>query len=156
MKKAPAFTLIETVIAVGVMAIIIVAMASLTVTSLRASAATVNEFIAYHRAEEGLEIVRSVRDSNWLRNFAWNTGLTPGVYKINEAPPWKLVPTTVPDEISLTQGKFRRVIEIEALERSEHQSGALRVKSTVYFNGGGTTRTIFLISELVDWKKGPL
>lgn len=74
------FTLLETVIAVGIILFGLVSLVTLNISSLNTSTVTSDEFLAANFAREAVEVVRSIRDSNWLvydtdSTTAWNTGL---------------------------------------------------------------------------------
>lgn len=75
-KKQRGFTLLETIIACFMVAIGAVGAYTVfsqitNITSLSASRLT-----AAYLAQEGIEIVRNIRDSNWLQSEDWNNGLT--------------------------------------------------------------------------------
>lgn len=77
------FTLIEIMIAVSVLLIGIVAIYSLVPHILQTTVVNFEKFKAIQLAREGLEIVRNLRDGNWLEQFAdpsnlWLEGLTGG------------------------------------------------------------------------------
>ncbi len=61
-----AFTLVEIIVAFSVLVLVIVASTNLLVSIIRSNAENVNTLVAYGLAQEGLEAVRNVRDSNWL------------------------------------------------------------------------------------------
>lgn len=159
-SPSAAFSLVETILAIAVIALIIVAAAQLTQSSLRVGRDTMNKFIAYHLAEEGLEIVRNLRDGNWLQNKTWRTNLNDGFYEIHEnesalaGAPWKL--QKLSDENSASElilsetEHFKRVIKIETIEKT------MKVKSKVIYNLSGKEKTAVLSAEFTDWKKGPL
>ncbi len=67
-----AFSLIDTIIAVAVLSISILGITSLTLVSIQANQFNSNRLKAYYFAQEGLEAVRNMRDSNWLQNYEWN------------------------------------------------------------------------------------
>ena len=161
-RKPFGFTLVETILAISIIALVITAAAELTQSSLRTGRTTMNQFIAYHLAEEGLELVRNMRDTNWLQNRPWNTGLGDGLYAINETAGLSVNNgrtlqriTTVQSapEIALTgNATFKRGIEIQTKKTPDDTVSSLTIKSTVSFGG----RTVSLTTELTDWKKGPL
>jgi type II secretory pathway pseudopilin PulG len=126
-NQKPAFTLVETILAISIIGMIIVTVAQLTQSSVAMGRSAMNQFVALHLAEEGLEIVRNKRDSNWLQNKAWRNGLADGVYE-----------------------NASRVIEITTEE------GAIRVKSRVKYQDRGKEKSVELVAEFTDWKKGPI
>lgn len=80
-KNQKGFTLLEAVVAttivmVGIVGVLIVSQdAVLIVYDAR------DKLTAAYFAKEGAEIVRNIRDENWLRGKAWSTGLAPGTYE---------------------------------------------------------------------------
>lgn len=150
------FTLIETILGITIVALVITAAAGLTKSSLSIGRLSMNKFIAYHLAEEGLEATRNARDSNWLQNRVWRYGFEDdGLYIVSGTLPPTLSYTQNPElgeKIALHKGNdFMRLIEIHALSREE-----IRVESTVTYTENGADRNVKLLMELTDWKKGPL
>jgi Tfp pilus assembly protein PilV len=77
------FSLIETVFAIGIILVGVTAIITLGIASLLLGQTTSNQFVAAGLAQEAVETVRQVRDSNWLAydadsTTAWNTGLSNG------------------------------------------------------------------------------
>lgn len=71
-----AFTLIEIIIAISVMTIGIVGVYALVPKIVSITGANINKFIASQLAREGIEIVRNIRDTNWLEEVDFDGGLT--------------------------------------------------------------------------------
>jgi len=69
------FTLIEIGMAVAIMAIGVVGIYALVPRITSVASISNNQFIASQLAKEGLEIVRNIRDSNWLAGNNFNNGL---------------------------------------------------------------------------------
>jgi len=67
------FTLLETMVAVTLLAVAIVAPMSLTAQSLASAYYARDEVTAFYLAQEGLEAVRNVRDNNILQNSQGGT-----------------------------------------------------------------------------------
>lgn len=63
-KKA--FTLPEVMVAIAVIALVVVAATNLVVSIIRSNSENINRLLAYGLAQEGLEAVRNMRDSDWL------------------------------------------------------------------------------------------
>ena len=75
-RTMKAFTLVETMVAIAVLAIALIG-PFLAVDSARdASYVARDELIASSLAQEGMEYVRSVRDDNYLNSRSWMTGLS--------------------------------------------------------------------------------
>ena len=80
-KNQKGFTLLEAVVAttivmVGIVGVLIVSQdAVLIVYDAR------DKLTAAYLAKEGAEIVRNIRDENWLRGKAWSTGLLNGSWE---------------------------------------------------------------------------
>lgn len=60
--------------AVSVLSLVMIAVVSLAITSLQANRSNIYRLTAYYLAQEGLEGLRNVRDSNWMQNITWNEG----------------------------------------------------------------------------------
>jgi len=69
------FSLLEVIIAIFVITIGIIGVANLISYSISGVAVAKSQIIAAALAQEGLEIVRNIRDSNWLAGIAWTSGL---------------------------------------------------------------------------------
>lgn len=161
-----AFTLVETILAITVMTLVIVTVSQLTQGSIKIGGKTARQFVAYHLAEEGLEIVRNMRDSNWLRNQPWNTGLESGIFDVSAATPglgtapFTLTPyadaSLVPEIVLSESEKFRRYVEITVRPAHDSAPDILRVTSHVRYQEGDGEKTADLTMELTDWKQGPL
>lgn len=65
-KEKRGFTLPELLVAMTVLVLVIFAATNLLVTVIRSNSENLNTMIAYGLAQEGLEGVRNMRDSNWL------------------------------------------------------------------------------------------
>ncbi len=61
-----AFTLVEVIVAFSVLVLVIVASTNLLVSVIRSNTENENTLVAYGLAQEGLEAVRNMRDSDWL------------------------------------------------------------------------------------------
>lgn len=161
-RNSRGFSLIEVVIGIAVITLIITAAAEVTRSSIVMGSITTNELMAHNRAQEGLEIVRNMRDSNWMQNKKWDTDLEDGKYSIvflsdesrlqgSAQAPWKLQP--LEDTVAKGADTFRPVI---TLTHSEDKK-SLTVTSTVtYVERRRPNKEISFETILTDWKQGPL
>lgn len=65
-KHQSGFSLPEILIAMSILSIVVFSATNLMVSVVRSNNENVNRFVAYGLAQEGLEAVRNIRDSNWL------------------------------------------------------------------------------------------
>ncbi len=65
-EKLPGFTLPEVLVGIAVITLVIVSATQLMAALIRSNTENVNTLVAYGLAQEGLEGVRNIRDSNWL------------------------------------------------------------------------------------------
>ncbi|MBI4919736.1 hypothetical protein HY838_00310 [Candidatus Azambacteria bacterium] len=75
------FTLLETIVAVGLIAVAFVASLNLMATSFFYVSNIQDRLVAVNLTGEGIEIARNIRDNNWLQGKAWNSGLADGDYQ---------------------------------------------------------------------------
>ncbi len=76
--KAKGQGLIEIIIAIAIITGGLTAALSLTSSTLHRSETSVKQIVAANLAREAVEVVRNIRDSNWLQGNNWLTGLTSG------------------------------------------------------------------------------
>ena len=78
-KNNLGFSILEIVAAISIIAIGMVGVLSLVIQNIQAQYINKNVLIASGLAQEGLELVRNVRDVNWLTpNYSWSKDLTLG------------------------------------------------------------------------------
>ncbi len=80
-KNNCGFTLLETIVAVGLIMVGFVAVLVLITTSLFYISNIQDRLAAANLIAEGIEVVRNIRDNNWLQNRTWNSGLANGDYQ---------------------------------------------------------------------------
>ena len=68
MKNTQGFTLIETLVAISILVVAIIAPISLATQSLSSAFYARDQVTAFHLAQEAIEAVRSLRDANILKN----------------------------------------------------------------------------------------
>ena len=77
MKKSKAQGILEVVIAIYIAVVGILSIMNLVVANLRVERFNHNMLKATNLAREGVEVVRNIRDSNWIDGLAWSSGLLP-------------------------------------------------------------------------------
>lgn len=81
--KNRGFTLIEVIVAIGIISFVVVGAISGISLSLSSAARIKNNLIAASLAQEGLEIVRSIRDRDWHLGNSFGASLANGTYIID-------------------------------------------------------------------------
>ena len=78
--KFPAFTLIEVIMVLFIISLGLVGVLSLIVQNIQSQTLNKHNLIAYQLSQEGIELIRKVRDSNWVNGVDWDTNMTEGEY----------------------------------------------------------------------------
>ena len=76
------FTLIETLIALAILTMAIIPAFVLSNSTINSSSVIRDDMIASGLAQEGIEVVRAIRDTNWFNGRAFNYGLGDGQYRV--------------------------------------------------------------------------
>lgn len=74
-NKIRGFTLIEVFVAISVLSIGVVGSFGVLPTMIKNQTINTDVFVAGQIANEGMELVRNLRDENWLKEQGWATGL---------------------------------------------------------------------------------
>lgn len=69
-------SLVEVVFAIGIMLLVVAAVLALTTSNIVGQKESEFQIVANNLAREGIEVVRNIRDSNWLARRAWDTGIS--------------------------------------------------------------------------------
>jgi len=167
-RNKTAFSLLETIVVLFIVSVGLVSILSVTVDSMRAQNLNKNSLVAYNLAREGLDLIKNVRDTNYIQNttstpVAWNRYLGNGKYRVDMA---NFEPVAVggiseaklqivndepdagfyehngayPDSI------FSRMITIESTD-----AASSTIDSLVEWTDQGQTYQVELSSILYDW-----
>ncbi len=78
-----AFSLIEILVVLFIISLGLVGILSLIVQSIKSQDYNKNNLIAYQLSQEGIELVRRTRDSNWRLGYDFNYGLAEELGTVN-------------------------------------------------------------------------
>ena len=130
-NKNNAFTLIEVVVAIFIIALVIVGVFTLIQRTIMDRAFIASQLQASYLAQEGIELVRNQRDENWLN------GITP----------WDTIDTSaIDDPITLSGKTFTRTVALTT------EDDKLTVIITVNWTERGRSGNVEATSELYNWK----
>lgn len=162
-RNKSGFSLIEIMAVLLIVSLGIIGVANLATQSIQAQTINRGSIVAYQLAQEGLEIVRQIRDTNWLQGLDWKTGLASGTYcldyksktlravsGLNECKlyldnnKWYYVPTF--ESASMIFTGFRRVVVINAATSSAN------ITSIVSWDDRSKVFHYEVETELYDWR----
>ncbi len=149
--------MIEALVALVILTVALGPALILSSNFLATASVVKNNLVAANLAQEGIEVVRSLRDTNWFNGASFNNGLSDGVYRIEWSsnslislgsnPPLKLDNglynySTGADTI------FKRTITLTRVNPSE-----LKVVSDVtWLERGNRARDVNIESHLFNWR----
>ncbi len=174
MKKTTGFTLIETLVAVSLLSVAIVAPMSLTTKSLASAYYARDQIIAFHLAQEAVETVRHVRDNNILktvsgtptdilkdipvgRPFIISTlddSMNSDKCNSGTCPPLQIDPTQTfyGYGSGWTNTRFTRAVEVQAVASDAEVPQEIRTSVTVSWRTGSfQTRSFTIRQNLYRW-----
>ncbi len=133
-------TLIEALIATSIIMAFFVALVSVHNTYLSSSFSDLFEVKATYLAEEGIEVVKGLRDASWTGNIASQTNDTPYYLDfVNSA--WALTTTLL-----LIDSKFSRTVTFSAVGRNS--------SSDIVASGGTSDPNTRKVTVVVSWPLG--
>ncbi|MBT4384432.1 hypothetical protein HOD30_01645 [Candidatus Peregrinibacteria bacterium] len=166
MNKHSAFTLIETLIAITFITVVFTAMTGLIITTLNANQRNIHSLQATAFAQEGLEAMRYIRDSNWLQNYAWAGGsresVSGGSFEPGEAevlnfylndgdcPPCWTFSTFEEDGLVMNESGFEFSRRLEVIPTDTDD--AVEVTVFIEWLEKKIPRSIELSTILTDWR----
>ena len=83
LKSKDAFSLIEALVAISILIIGILSAFILVIRTLGNTPNIQSRLIASNLAQEGMELVRQIRDTNFVRQSGFRNGLSNGEYQID-------------------------------------------------------------------------
>lgn len=141
MKHSPGFTLVEALVASGIVMVALTSILGLLTLSLRQASFVQNQLIAANLAQEGLEMVHAIRNDNWLNGRPFNAGLDNGDWRVDYRQATLLTWTDQPLSFDPASGFYQYV------------SGTptnFKRKISITRNPGGRPDEI-LVQSRVDW-----
>src|SRR3989344_3816355 len=171
------FTLLETVVALGVLVTGIASVFSLSLQAIANVSVSKNKLVAINLAQEGIELVRQIRDTNEIKGIAWDTGFFPAGCGVgNETDASGL---TIPNLTPYSPGRyikypddkglysydsgsdtiFKRQIIVEkpacggSWPRGDvDNDNEVHIVSTVFWNEKSVAKSVKLEEVLYNWK----
>ncbi len=151
------FTLVETLVSLVILTVALIPILNLSTSAARVSATVQDNLVASGLAQEGIEVIRAVRDTNWFNNRAFDFGLSNGDYRVE----WNstvLLSLGSNPALNLNNGqytysggtpsKFSRTITITKVN-----AGELKVVSQINWLGrSNDAKSITAEDHLFNWR----
>lgn len=167
--KQSGYTLLETLVAIVILTLCIVAPLSIASRALFSSSVARGEVTAFYLAQEAIEGVRNVRDQNGLASASWLSGFpalgsdfTIDVVNVggNGKPTMNVCNGSCPnlqydstthlyEYGSGTDSGFNRTVRISAISGT---SDEVAVSVTVVWNVGSVSRSFVARENLTNWQ----
>jgi len=154
------FTLVEALVALTILSVAIVPAYALSTSSVGIAYSIRNNVIAAGLAQEGIEVIRATRDSNWFVGSAFDTNLADGDYELQ----WDSIPpfSIYQDRFLYRgiQGKYRinpggssiQTIYKRKVSIRKISSVELMITSEILWTERNRSRSFKVESHLFDWK----
>ncbi len=142
-SKEKSFTILEVMIAIFVLTLAVGASYILIQKTFIASSLTQSKLVASYLAQEGIENIKNMRDSNWLTGIDWNEGIE-STY--NEG---------IITFLDGTQSKFQRQTSVIIEDYLENNNDRMKVTVKVTWNERGKDQTTEAVNYLYDWYSDP-
>lgn len=154
------FTLIEVLIAIFIFGVAFTATTFILTTNLRNASAIRDNFIASGLAQEGVEVVRNIRDRDWFLGNAFGVSIPNGNYRVQwnsqsltvlGNDPGYLKRDGVSGIFSYDTGNdtiFRRAINISTITADVEKKVVVTVS---WIGRGGATKTLSAEEHLFNW-----
>jgi len=157
MNKTKGFTLIETVVAIFLLTVGTVGSFSLMQKVTSFAAISSSQLVASYLAQEGIEIIRNIRDTNYLKRQAWDNNIGASAsfhldYRSDRFPDETCGDYLRPSGnfyicSTDSSSKFQRKITIE-----KPTSEKIVVSVEVSWSEKGSQHKVVAQTELYDWR----
>jgi Tfp pilus assembly protein PilV len=120
LARRPAQTMLEMVIAIGIIIVSVLTATTLIVSTIGAGRASQNRIEAANIAREGIEIVRGIRDANWLRRAQNVTDTSGNTYQWDMNPYYNASPASNPEKFLGDASSRYYVAQFTAVDATRH------------------------------------
>ena len=154
-------TLVEAIVSVLIFSVGIIPSLTIILLANSFSSSIKNNLIASSLAQEGIEVVRAIRDNNWFNNRSFDSGLASGTYRIDwnstsllaedVNPPLKLSSAGLYNYTSGADTGFQRRIIITK-DPTVACNCELKIITEITWAERGKTQTITVESHLFNWR----
>lgn len=153
------FTLIEAMVALILVTIAMGPVLILATSTVNVASRIEHNLVAANLAQEGIEVIRNIRDTNWLNGAAFDTNLSAGTWRVE----WNtigggLIAAGSNPVLKKNNGLYNYSTGTDTLFKrtvliSKPNSNELVLTSTVtWLERNNTNKTVTTESHLFNWK----
>lgn len=154
MRNNRGFTIIELMATMIIVTIGVVGAYSVVQQILAITSSASQRLTAAYLAQEGIELVRNIRDTNWVEGSAWNQGLANGDWEMdyNDSSLLAynnrnlLVNNNLYNYDSGVASIYKRKINLNG------NASSITVSVEMEWSYNGSTHTLTAEGEIYDWK----
>jgi len=156
-EKEKGFTLLEMLISIMVITIGVLGIYSAVLKYTKATQVARENLTAAYLGQEGIEIIKNIRDSNWVSDATWNTGLT-ACGSGCEIDYEKKGGNGVTDGLTAwsSPGNFLYIDATTGLYKYEHTSSDIKTPWTRKITIDAGTADILKITVLIAWSSNSM
>lgn len=161
-KSGGGFTILEIIIAIAVITLAVGSLVALTSFSVSTVPVSKQKLVATYLAQEGIEIVRNIRDKNFLQDQNWRIGISSGAWEIDygtaslsQAYASNFLRVNSNGYYNYAAGiltQFQRKITISDNPDGDATSEDISVKSEIIWQDKGKAYSVALESWLYNWQ----
>ncbi len=164
LKANRGFSFIETIVSIGIILVGLVGVITLMGQSIKSIRVAGSRIVATQLAQEAVEVVINIRDTNWLSSQDWRTNIPSTTRGIVDYDSSEVKETINPENYCLSLVNdiyihqippcntiFKRHVEIINDQDFDDSVDYIIVKGIVEWTEGGITRSINVVNHLYDW-----
>ncbi len=159
-------TFLELMVAIFVLIVGISGTVGLIQRTISSASMAASQLKAAYLAQEGIEVVKNIRDSSWVRDASWlenidsNCSCCEVTYDHDGNSPMTYCPGGEPRQLTYFNGFYAYSSDPNAEEsvfsrriRTSLVGGEyLRVEATVFWDERGDIRSVTVVEKMYDWR----
>ncbi len=163
-KREKGMTFLELMVAIFILIVGISGTVGLISRTIASASMAASQLKAAYLAKEGIEVVRNIRDSSWVRDAGWLENLPnclccEAAFNHNSNTAMTACPGGTPRRLIFFNGFYGYTTGTGAREsvfsrriRTERIGDFLRVEVTVSWTERGAIRNVTVVENLYDWR----
>ena len=156
-RKPAGFTLLETIVALAIIAAAMSGPITLATRGILSAKFAKSRLVSANLSQEGLELVRKVRDDNILAKRAWDFGIDVGDRQADVVTSGLSASSGAPLKRDTTSGLYNytsgnTTLYVRRINITKSVANQMVVLSQVTWTEGGLPKTMTLQEILYNWK----